>query len=53
MHPFVAKKGMAQANNFSMDNLKDIYKKLLDIDRIIKTSRTRTEVLFDLLVMDA
>lgn len=51
LHPFVAKKGTSQAKNFKIEELKNIFNRLVQIDGIIKTSRANTEVLFDLLVM--
>lgn len=51
LHPFVATKSIEQARNYSMDNLKTIYTRLLKIDRKLKTGQTKGRILFDLLVM--
>lgn len=37
-HPFVIKKVKSQANNFTIDQLLSIHKKMLDIDQKMKTS---------------
>ena len=37
LHPFVAQKGIAQARNFTMPILKNIFNKLVEIDFSIKT----------------
>lgn len=39
MHPFVVQKTLAQARNFTMPELKEIYKELLDLDIKIKTGK--------------
>ena len=39
MHPFVVKKGLAQAANFSLAELSHIYEQLSDLDLQIKQSR--------------
>jgi DNA polymerase III subunit delta len=38
LHPFVAQKGIEQARKYNMEQLKDIYRKLLEIDIKMKTS---------------
>lgn len=50
IHPFVAKKILGQINNFSLDELKHIYQRLLDVDIKIKTSQVSPKLLFDLLI---
>lgn len=50
LHPFVIKKTAAQVKNYSLENLKKIYKNLLAIDFKLKTSQSSPEVLFDLLI---
>ncbi|MBU1164604.1 DNA polymerase III subunit delta [Patescibacteria group bacterium] len=50
LHPFVVKKSLGQVRNFSLDELKKIYRQLLAIDFSIKTSATSAKTLFDLLV---
>lgn len=51
LHPFVVQKSIPQARNFTFDNLKDIYARLLEIDLKAKTSDIDPEVLFDLLIV--
>ena len=43
-HPFVITNGMKQALNFTMDQLKDIYTSLLDIERDFKSGGVRISV---------
>jgi len=50
LHPFVAKKSLEQARNYTLDSLKKIYGRLLEIDRKIKTTSIDPAVLFDLFV---
>ena len=52
LHPFVAKKSLAQVSNFTFQELKNIYKNLLDIDLKIKTSQSNPRVLFDLFIFE-
>jgi len=42
MHPFVAKNTMGQARHFKMAELKSAYRKLLDLDLAMKTSKIQT-----------
>jgi len=51
LHPFVAQKAIKEARRFTLDELKNIYQKLLEIDIKLKTSQDDPRVLFDLLVM--
>lgn len=51
-HPFVCQKALAQVKNFSLAELKDIYRKLLEIDLKIKTGQAEAKVLFDLFIFD-
>lgn len=44
LHPFVVKKTLPIANMFSIQELKDIYKKLLELDFNIKTGRIDPEL---------
>ena len=39
LHPYVIQKGMSQVRNFSLDFLKNMWKRLLDLDYTIKTGR--------------
>jgi len=52
IHPFVAKKTFAQAKNFSLEQLKDIYNKLVGIDQFMKTKNIDFELMFDLVVSE-
>ncbi|MBU1178204.1 DNA polymerase III subunit delta [Patescibacteria group bacterium] len=51
MHPFVAQKTAQQASNYSSAGLKMIYRKLLDLDEAIKTSKIEPQLGLDLLVV--
>jgi len=51
MHPFVAKKTTEQAANFDFSELRAIYKKLLDLDTALKTSKIEPTLGLDLLVV--
>jgi DNA polymerase-3 subunit delta len=42
MHPFVARNTMGQAKRFKMAELKGAYRKLLDLDLAMKTSKIQT-----------
>jgi len=50
MHPFVVQKTFSQARNFSLNELKKIYQKLLDTDVALKTSKIEPNLALDLLV---
>ena len=50
MHPFVAKKIYKQGQSFSLDQLKQIYQHLLDIDIGVKTGKTDMPIALNLLV---
>ncbi len=50
VHPYAAKKLPAQARGFSMDELEEIYRRLLDYDVQIKTGRLKPDLALDLLV---
>lgn len=51
IHPYVASKASGQIRKFSLEELKEIYQKLLDLDLKIKTSQGEPQVLFDLFVV--
>ena len=51
LHPFVVKKGMAQAPNFTMRQLEEAYALLVDTDWTIKTGGMEGELALDLLVV--
>lgn len=50
VHPFVFKKAQAQANNFSLEILKTIYRELIDIERQLKRGHKNPELLLDVFV---
>jgi DNA polymerase-3 subunit delta len=52
LHPFVVEKSLEQTRNFSLDELKNIYQKLLDIDFKIKTGQAKPRLLFELLAVE-
>lgn len=51
LHPYVVKKGLAQAANFTMSQLEDAYALLVDTDWKIKTGDMEDELALDLLVV--
>lgn len=52
MHPFVIKKTSQQARNFSFEELKKIYRKLLAIDLDIKTGKINARTALELFVAE-
>lgn len=50
MHPFVVQKASQKAHEYSLPQLKDIYKKLLDLDIQSKTGRMDPELVLELVV---
>ncbi len=50
IHPYVFGKTVAQARRFSLDELKNIYRKICQIDFDIKTGKVGPEVGLDLLI---
>ncbi len=50
LHPFVAQKAIRDAKKFTLNELRDIFKNLLDIDVKIKTTQDSPRLLFDLLI---
>jgi len=50
LHPFVFKKTLQQAKNFSFEELKKIYRKLLDIDLEIKTGKINSRAALELFI---
>jgi len=52
MHPFVVQKTMAQAGRYSIDKLKQIYDKLLQVDIGLKSSSGQGKVLLEKLVLE-
>lgn len=52
MHPFVLKKSYEQSRGFTLQELKKIYTKLLEIDLYIKTGKMNSETAIDLLITE-
>ena len=52
LHPYVIKKSSWQLKNFSLDQLKKIYQKLLQIDTRLKTGQIDSQTAFDLLIAE-
>ena len=52
VHPFVAEKTTGQAARFSIEALESIYRKLLGIDEMVKTSQITLELAMDTLVVE-
>ena len=48
LHPFVIKKSTSLANKYSLKDLQNIYNKLLDLDKRIKSSKLKSETLLNL-----
>lgn len=51
LHPFVVQKAIPQARRFNPEELKEIYRKLLDFDFQLKNTNTDPKLLFDMLVL--
>jgi DNA polymerase-3 subunit delta len=51
-HPYVVRKTIQQARNFSLGELKKIYQKIFQVDLDIKTGKIEPEVALDLLVAE-
>ena len=47
LHPYVVKKSFEQGKNFSLEQLKDLYKKLCGIDFEAKTGKVEIELALD------
>ena len=52
LHPFVIKKSFSQLRNFSLQQLKNLYHRLLDIDIAIKTGQLDQQLALDLLIAE-
>ena len=50
LHPYVLKKGVGVAQNFSSPQLKNIYQKLFEVDFAMKTGKVESEGAFDVFV---
>ncbi|PJE69629.1 MAG: DNA polymerase III subunit delta [Candidatus Staskawiczbacteria bacterium CG10_big_fil_rev_8_21_14_0_10_38_10] len=52
LHPFVVKKSYAQAQKFTLEELKKIYRKIFQADLDIKTGRIKPELALDILIAE-
>jgi DNA polymerase-3 subunit delta len=52
LHPFVARKVFDQSRNYSIEQLEWVYRKLLEVDVAMKTSRADPNVTLDMLVVE-
>ncbi|MBI4281493.1 DNA polymerase III subunit delta [Candidatus Uhrbacteria bacterium] len=52
INPYVVGKTQSQVRNFSFDELKNIYRRLLEIDVLLKTTRVNPDALLVLFVTD-
>ena len=53
LHPFVAQKLAIQMKNFTLEQLKKIYKTIMNLDFSIKTGRIEPKIALDLLIAGA
>jgi len=51
LHPFVVQKSMVMVNKFSSDDLRDIYKKIIDTDQKLKSSKVDGKIILERLVV--
>lgn len=52
MHPFVLRKATYQAKNFSLEDLKRIYQKIVDLDFEIKVGKIDQDMALDVLISE-
>lgn len=52
IHPYVARKSIAQAGRFSLDELKGIYQRVFQLDLAIKTGRLEAQTALELLIAE-
>lgn len=52
MHPFVLRKATYQAKNFSMEDLKRIYQRIVDLDFEIKVGKIEQDMALDVLISE-
>jgi DNA polymerase-3 subunit delta len=52
VHPYVAEKTTEQAGRFSIEALENIYRKLLKIDEMVKTSQITLDLALDTLIIE-
>lgn len=51
-HPYVVKKSCQQARDFSLSELKKIYRKIFEVDHNIKTGKLEPQIALDLLIAE-
>jgi DNA polymerase-3 subunit delta len=52
MHPFVFRKSSSQARNFSLEELKDIYARITELDSEIKVGKVGQEAALEILISE-
>ncbi len=52
LHPFVVQKSLPMVKKYSMEQLKDIYQKLLEIDLKLKSSKVSGETLLEKFILE-
>ena len=52
LSPYVLRKATYQAKNFSLDDLKRIYQKIIDLDAALKVGKVLPEAALDLLILE-
>lgn len=52
MNPFVMRKSIQQAANFSMDDLKKIYRRIVELDSDIKSGKVDQNIVLDILISE-
>ena len=52
LHPFVVQKSLPMVRKYSMEQLKDIYRKLLEIDLKLKSSKVSGETLLETFILE-
>ncbi len=52
MHPYVMRKSMQQAKNFSLEDLKRIYSRIVELDSDIKVGRIEQGIALDVLISE-
>lgn len=52
MHPFVFSKSMAQSRNFSLEDLKKIYSRIVELDSQVKVGRIDQNIAIDILIAE-
>ena len=50
LHPFVVQKGISQVRNFNINTLKNIFKKLIEIDYSMKSGKAEIKLMLSLLI---